>query len=237
MTRIKLPLLSALASAMWCMHAAALATQPCAGGIAGALVNASTGGSMSIGSNGSALSYATSSQSAATKITAGTTHLPGFSKVNASIGAETATQSAGTAYNSSIGSGSGWATSAGTVNAAAQGKLGIRGMSAADSGGSTGTQSSFAIHAARDQGSAVQGNTASGFETSLNFRRTGQTQAAGTPGSGVALNVSTTGYVTGTNASNALAGMNAAAVADIKASGYFKGFGQVGAATGTVTGP
>jgi len=222
---IKLRVLPALA--VLCIHSAALATQPTAAGGGSAAAQVASGGSMSIGSNGSALSYASSSQSAHAATTAATAHTPNYSNVRASIAGETGTQSAGVAYNTSTGAGTGWAQAAGQVSAGAGGTVGIHGVSLGDSGGDTRTQSNLVINAARDQGSSVQGCTASGFETGLRFDRS----------QGVTVNATTTGYVTGTNATNTLAGLNAAGLASIQASGYFSGVGQVGGSTGTLPRP
>lgn len=225
MTFIKFSMLPAFAAL--CVHSAALATQPSASGSGGAAAQVSSGGSMSIGSNGSALSYAASSQSAHASTTTATSHTPNYSNVRASVAGETATHSSGMAYNTSTGSGTGWANSAGAVSAAARGTVGIHGVNTGHSGGSTRTQSTFVIQAGRDQGSSVQGRTASGFETVVGYERNG----------GVTVNAATTGYVTGTNVSSALAGMNAAGLASIQASGYFRGVGQSGGSTGAVPRP
>jgi len=211
------------ATAMFCIHSAALATQPQATGSAHAAVRVATSGAMSIGSNGSALSVASSSQSAYAKTTPSMAQPacpPGTQGVSASVAGETATRSSGVAYNTSTGSGTGSASAAGSAGAAAQGSAGIQGLHTGNSGGSTGTYNTFNIQAVRNQGSGVQGSTASGFQTVLNFDRS----------SGPTVQASTTGYVTGANASGALAGMNAAGVTSIQASGYFNGTGQASTA-------
>lgn len=220
MTPIKLSVLPALAAI--CLHSVALATPPAGAGSAGSTAQVSSSGSMSIGSNGSALSYAMSSQSAHAGTMMTTTLLPGSPPaISASIAGETATLSAGMAYNTSTGAGTGAAHAAGSVGAAAQGTVGFPGLNTGGSGGSTLTRSTFAIDAARNQGSSVQGSTASGFQTVLGVERSG----------GVGVQATTVGYVKGTNASAALAGMNAG-LASIQASGYFSGTGQIGAGTG-----
>jgi hypothetical protein len=227
---------------LW-VHCYAPPTHPGAAGNAAAFVNASSTGSMTVGSNGSALSYAASSQSAGARLVSSATDAHRYSGMNASLAGETATQSAGTAFNASSGSGSGWARSSGAVGAAVQGRLGVRDASNADGGGNAETRSTFLLVAERGQGGHVQGSTSSGFESSLSFQRTGgvlpcpERQTDGTRSSGVSMRASTTGYVTGTNVSQTLAGMNAPGVASISASGYFNGLGQLGAlGAGSATG-
>lgn len=230
----KLSVLSALA--VLCVHSVAVATQPSATSSAGSVAQVTSQGAMTIGNNGSALSFASSSQSAGVGTTATTFHTPSYSNVRASVSGETSTLSAGVAYNISKGAGTGWAGAAGSVSAATHAVVGIRGLNTGDSGGSAGTSSTFTIQAARNQGGSVQGNTASGFATELTFQRLGEAKS-GNPAGGVVVNATTTGHVSGANASGALAGLNAAALVSIQSSGYFSGLGQLGAATGTITRP
>jgi hypothetical protein len=237
MTRFPIPrpasLALALALAALLAHSLAHATPPAGDGSTASMAQVLGRGAMSIGSNGSALSFASSSQGASSRLQVESARNPGYAGVRSSISGETATRSTGVAYSLGSGSGAGWATSAGTVGASAQGSLGPSG---ANAGGSVATGSSFMIHATRGQGSAVQGSTAAGFETSLDSRRFGVPCVRPAPvatvpvrSGGTAVELSTAGHVSGANASATLAGMNAAGVAQIVAHGEFTGFGQVNA--------
>jgi hypothetical protein len=186
---------------------------------------------MSIGGNGSALSYAASSQSAAARLA---TNLSP-SRTGASVAGETATRSTGVAYNLSSGAATGLALSAGSAGTQVQGAVGLRGGQFA--GGIAGAGSSFSIVAARNQGSSVDGHTAAGFEASM--QRGGQAAApsyGGTPGAASGWQVSTTGYVAGSNTSAALPGMNAAGVARIDGTGHFEARSQAGTAAPVAAG-
>jgi len=84
------------ATAVFCIHSAALATEPQAIGSAGAAVRVATTGAMSIGSNGGVLSVASSSQIAYAKTTsmvAQPAYPTGTPGVSASVAGETATRS------------------------------------------------------------------------------------------------------------------------------------------------
>ena len=216
-----------LALAVLCVHSTTHATEPSAMGAGSVAAGAASGGSMHIGSNGSSLSYAASSQTASFKTVPSTFHSPNYSTVTASIAGSTATNSAGVAYNTGTGSGTGTARAAGTASAAAQGLVGIHGLRTGDSGGRTGTQSTFVIQAGGGQGSSVLGSTSSGFQAALSFDRTHATT----------VQAATAGHVTGTNATNTLAGMNAAGLASIQSSGYFQVTGNASTSTGALPRP
>ena len=222
---------------------AASATAPAAGGSAVVAVQSNVNGGFTLGTVGTAVSYAQNSQAATAKISAGTTAAPCYPTVTAGMTGATTSTSYGQAYNVSSGSGSGAAVSQGSTETWVQGLKSIRGVTTGFNGGASGTQSHDVIQAGTNQGSYVAGKTASGFDTQVHFERaTGSTLApVGTYGGGasaqVGLSTTNTGYANGTNSGGALEGMNAAGIANIGSSGHFFGNSRLSASTGTIVAP
>lgn len=209
------------------IHGTASATHPAAGGTGAVSVGSTVAGNFGVGSNGTSTSFAHNRESATASVTASTSRTPNYSTVKAGISGATTTASQGTAYNVSTGAGWGSALSAGSARTAVQGAASIGGVSTGFNGGAAGTNTSNIIYAGTNQGSYVAGQTMSGFDAQLHYTRSSSTTHAphGTIGgartSSVGVTATTTGYASGANASGALAGMNAAGIANIGATGYF----------------
>jgi hypothetical protein len=206
----------------------ACATQPSAGGSGTVAIGNTVKGNFSAGSNGSATSYAQNAEAATAGITALANNTPHYTQVNAGITGATTTDSSGKAYNVSTGSGSGSAMSSGYADTSVQGALGIHTVTSGFNGGNAGTQTNNQIVAGTNQGSYVSGQTLSGFDVQLNYAKSG---------GGVSIADTKSGYASGANSSGALAGMNAAGIASLGASGQFFTTVKLSAGTGNVTAP
>jgi len=222
---------------------AAIATTPGAGGIGTVAVGTAVAGTFNVGSNGTSTSYAQNRESAMATITAKKNFSTSFgpscgSSISSSAGilGATRTESAGVAYNTSTGSGTGSALSAGHADTAAQGAIGIQGVTAGFNGGGSGTHTDSLIMAGPNQGSYVSGETLSGFEAQVSYDKEYVTGADSRTGT---VNASgyNSGYASGANASGAIENMNAAGFANIGASGYFFGKTRLSGSTGYVTAP
>ena len=227
--------MAAALAALGFQHTAS-ATEPFAGGSGNVSIGNNIKGNFSVGSNGSATSYAHNSELASAKITATASHTPNFSSVNAGISGATTTESFGKAYNVSTGSGTGSASSAGSASADVNGKLGIHGVTTGFNGGGSGTTTSNAIHAGTNQGSYVAGQTVSGFDVEVNYSKQ-NSYVNGGYSKTVTVSDSKTGYASGNNSYGALEGMNAAGVANIGADGWFFAKTRLQGQTGTVSAP
>jgi hypothetical protein len=222
------------------IHAAALATQPSAGGSGSVHSGTAVSGGFTVGSQGSSTSYATSSQSATASIGGAVNHTPGYCTVSAGIVGQTATQSSGKAYNISTGSGSGSAVSKGWADTAVRGSVGIAGASRGFNGGSAYTSTRDEIRAGTNQGSYVLGQTGAGFGVQLDYQRSGVKAGApagsvgGSSSRTVGVTTTTSGFAGGTNEYGALQGMNPAGVANIWANGGFSARGDLRGSTGPV---
>jgi len=214
-------------SAIGMQQQAAQATEPSASGHGSVSLNNAVNGSFSVGSNGSSTSYATARQSAGANLSATATNTPGYGNVKAGIAGTATTESYGKAYNVSTGSGRGLAMSAGSADAAVQGRMGIHGVTQGFNGGSASTEGGHIIRAGTNQGSYAVGNTAAGFDAQVEYQRNASRTPApagwtgGTRNAGVNVVGTSTGYGTGTNQSGALQGMNAAGLANIWGTGRF----------------
>lgn len=219
---------------------AALATGPAAGGSGAIAVQSNINGGFTLGTVGTAVSYAQNSQAATARISAGTAAAPCYTAVTAGVTGATTSNSYGQAYNVSSGSGSGTAVSQGATGTWVKGLESIRGVTTGFNGGASGTQSHDVIQAGTNQGSYVAGQTVSGFDTQVHYERaTGSTLApAGTYSGGVPVQVGlstvNTGYASGANSGGALEGMNAAGIANMGSSGYFFGNSNLSASTGSI---
>jgi hypothetical protein len=209
------------------IHSTALATEPSASGIGAASVQSTVMGNFSVGTNGTATSYARNSQAATASVFASAGHTPRFNNVDAGINGATTTSSFGMAYNVSTGSGLGSALSSGAADTSVAGVASIHGVATGFNGGYAGTQTGNIIFAGTSSGSYVAGQTLSGFDTQLFYSRSATAAAApagtagGTRSSTVGLSTQTTGYASGANATGALEGMNAAGISNIGSSGMF----------------
>jgi hypothetical protein len=196
-------------------------------------------GNFALGSNGTATSYAQNTESASATVTASTAYKPNHSYVAAGVSGATTTDSTGKAYNVSTGSGTGAAMSQGSADAYVHGGLAIHGVTTGQNGGNSGTNTTNLIKAGTNQGSYVVGQTLSGFDVQVVYSKnaTHAHAPAGTYGvtnsSTVTVSDSKTGYASGANVTGALAGMNAAGLANIGASGHFFAKAGLEATTGT----
>lgn len=221
----------------------ASATEPRASGMGGIAIQSSVGGGFSLGTSGSALSYAQNSQAATAAIGATAAYTPNFTSVTAGVSGATTSASYGQAFNVSSGSGSGSAASQGSAGTWVHGIESIHGVTGGFNGGASGTYSQDVIQAGTNQGSYVAGQTASGFDSQVHYERAGGWMPApvGTYGSGassqVGVSTTNTGYAGGANTGGALEGMNAAGIANIQSSGYFFGNANLSARTRTVSAP
>lgn len=222
---------------------AALATNPGAGGIGTVSAGTAVTGSFNVGNHGTSTSYAQNKESAMASITANKSYTTSYApncernvSANASILGSTKTQSAGTAYNISTGSGSGNALSAGNAGTATGGSIGIHGVTSGFNGGKSGTRTDNVIKAGNNQGSYISGETVSGFDAKVSYNKGYESTGASRTGT-VAATGSNSGYASGANASGALENMNAAGLANIGASGYFFGKTNLSGSTGHVTAP
>jgi hypothetical protein len=220
---------------------AALATGPSAG--SGGTVSAGTAvaGTFAVGNNGTSTSYAQNKESAKATITATKSFTPCYGNVSAAVQGATKTESAGVAYNTSTGSGSGHALSAGHADTATRGAIAIHGVTSGFNGGGSGTHTDNLIKAGANQGSYVAGETVSGFDAKVSYGK-GYSNApapAGSTGGSrsatVEVSGSNSGYASGANSSGALQNMNAAGIANIGSSGYFFGKTNLSGSTGDVT--
>lgn len=221
----------------------AAATEPHASAAGGVSIQSNVGGGFSLGTSGSALSYAQNTQAATAAVGATASYAPGFNSVTAGVNGATTSASYGQAYNVSSGSGSGSASSQGSVGTWVHGMESIHGVTNGFNGGASGTYSHDVIQAGTNQGSYVAGQTASGFDSQVHYERAGGWTPApvgaygGGASSQVGISTANTGYAGGTNTGGALAQMNAAGIANIQSSGYFFGNANLSAGTGTVSAP
>ncbi|WP_147376913.1 hypothetical protein [Noviherbaspirillum saxi] len=200
------------------------ATQPNVVGSGWVATGANAGGNFSLGSNGSATSYAQNREAATAKVTTTADNTPKYTVVNAGVMGATTTESFGKAYNLSSGSGTGSATSAGMADTGVNGKTGIHGVSTGFNGGEAGTHTSNKVQAGVNQGSYVSGETKAGFDTKLHYEKSGGKHSGATRVSSYA-----DGYAGGKNHTGSLTGLNAAGIASIGASGKF--FAKAGLST------
>jgi hypothetical protein len=222
---------------------AALATGPYAGGVGTVLVGTAVAGTFAVGNSGTSTSYAQNMESAKASITAARSAALCYPSVNAAVQGATRTESIGVAYNTSTGSGSGNALSAGHADTATRGAIGIHGVTSGFNGGGSGTHTDNLIKAGTNQGSYVAGETVSGFEAQVTYNK-GYSSAPAPAGSyggsrsaTVEVSGANSGYASGANASGALENMNAAGLANIGSSGYFFGETNLSGSTGHVTAP
>jgi hypothetical protein len=222
---------------------AALATAPHAGGVGTVSAGTAVAGSFGVGNNGTATSYAQNREVAKATISASRNAALCYPSVKAGIQGSTRTESAGVAYNTSTGSGSGSALSAGRADTATQGSVGIHGVTSGFNGGKSGTHTENLIKAGTNQGSYISGETVSGFNAQVEYNRTSGSASApaGSYGGGrsgaVKVAGSSDGYASGANASGALENMNAAGIANIGSSGYFFGKTNLSGSTGYKAAP
>jgi hypothetical protein len=205
-------------------------------------IQSGVNGNFSLGSNGTAMSYAHNSEAATAKVGATASFTPSSSTAAAGVSGETTSNSAGQAYNTSTGSGAGMAASYGSAATLVGGMTSIHGVTTGFNGGGSGTQTSNVIHAGTNQGSYVVGQTVSGFDAGVSYARpatiTSPVAGIGSNRSAtVSISAYNTGYASGANAMGALEGMNAAGLANIASSGQFFGRGALSATTGVVTAP
>lgn len=237
-----------VAIAVLVTSSAAMATGPSAGGIGTVSASTSVAGAFNVGNNGSSTSYAHNRESAMATITA----MKGYTSsltpacdpnvsASASILGATKTQSAGVAHNTSTGSGTGNALSAGRADTAVSGTVGIHGVTSGYNGGKSGTHTDNLIKAGVNQGSYIAGETVSGFEAQVAYNKT-FSNAPATTGIGAGSRTATvdvtgynSGYASGANASGALENMNAAGIANIGSSGHFFGKTNLSGSTGYVS--
>ena len=220
-------------------HGAAV---PVAIGFGSINIHSGVNGNFSLGSNGTAMSYAHNSEAATAKVGATASFTPSSRTSAAGVSGETTSNSAGQAYNISTGSGTGMAASYGSAATLVGGMTAIHGVTTGFNGGMSGTQTSNVIHAGTNQGSYVMGQTVSGFDAGVNYARPATTHY---PVAGIGSNRSATvsisaynsGYASGANAMGALEGMNAAGIANIGSSGKFFGKGNMSATVGPVIAP
>jgi hypothetical protein len=216
----------------------ALATEPSASGIGVASVQSTVMGNFSVGTNGTATSYAQNTEAATASVSASASHTPRFNNVDAGINGATTTNSFGMAYNVSTGSGFGSALSSGAADTSVAGVASIYGVATGFNGGYAGSQTGNIIFAGTNSGSYVVGQGLSGFDTQLSYSKSGTAAAApagasgGTRSSTVGVSSQTTGYASGANATGALEAMNAAGISNIGASGMFFAKGGLSAAVG-----
>lgn len=222
---------------------AALATSPHAGGIGVVSAGTSVAGTFAVGNNGTSTSYAHNMESAKASITASRSAALCYPSAKAAVQGATRTESSGVAYNTSTGSGSGYALSSGYADTATQGTVGIHGVTSGFNGGKSGTHTDNLIKAGTNQGSYIAGETVSGFDVQVDYSRGfGSTPApAGSYGGGrsgtVEVTGSSSGYASGANESGALENMNAAGFANIGSSGYFFGKTNLSGSTGYKAAP
>ncbi len=215
---------------------------PGAIGYGGINIQSGVNGNFSLGSNGTAMSYAHNSEAATAKVGATASFMPSSRTAAAGVSGETTSNSAGQAYNTSTGSGMGMAASYGSAATLVGGMTSIHGVTTGFNGGGSGTQTSNVIHAGTNQGSYVMGQTVSGFDAGVSYARPATTNY---PVAGIGSNRSATvsisayntGYASGANAMGALEGMNAAGIANIGSSGQFFGREAMSATTGMVIAP
>ncbi|MDB5761759.1 MAG: hypothetical protein JWQ21_754 [Herminiimonas sp.] len=234
---------SAIATTALLLQSAVFATQPSASGGGAILARSTVSGNFAAGANGMSASYAKNSEAATAKLTATANYTPHYRTVNAGIAGATTTDSSGTAYNVSTGSGTGSAMSAGSANTRVQGVAAIRGVSKGFNGGYSSTQTDNAIEAGANQGSYVAGQTRSGFDTQLHYAKSSMAapgpagSAGGTRSSTAGISAQATGYANGTNVTKTLDGMNAAGIAGIGASGKFFAKADLSASAGPIAAP
>jgi len=205
-------------------------------------ISSGVSGNFSLGSNGTAMSYAHNREAATATVGATTSFTPSSGTVTVGVSGQTATSSDGQAYNISTGSGAGMADSHGSAATLVIGATAIQGAATGLNSGWSGTQTNNAILAGTNQGSYVLGQTASGFEAGMTYV---QPATINIPVAGIGNNQSTTvsisssnmGFANGKNASGALAGMNAAGIANIGSTGQFFGQGGLSAIVGPVIAP
>ena len=221
------------------LHTGANATQPSAAIGANVAIQNTVNGKFAVGNNGTSLSSAHNSEAASASIAASANASPHFGVDNTAISAATSTDSAGNAYNISTGTGIGSASAIGGATTAVQGGVAIHGVTNGFNGGSAETTTSHAIFATTNQGSYVAGQTKAGIDVQLHFAQSVASTYApdGTNGIGRSANVSIadqrTGYASGATVSGALDGMNAAGLANIGASGAFFARAGMAASVGT----
>lgn len=205
-------------------------------------------GNFMLGSHGTSTSFAHNSETAKASITASKSYAPNQS--HAVVQGATKTDSAGTAYNASTGSGSGIAMSSGGASTSTKGTVGQPGVTRGFNGGGSGTQTSNMIKAATNQGSAISGQTLSGFEALIQSKsgtagaphaaRTNAPHtapAAGQRSASIEVTGVSEGYASGANSTAALTNLNAAGIANIQSSGYFFGKTNLSGSTGQVVAP
>ena len=240
MKTVKLSLVLALALSV---QSVAFATEPSASGSGGVSIANTISGNFAVGQNGSATSYAENKQAGTASVKALANFTGNYGAVNAGITGTTTSDSAGMAYNTSTGTGNGTASSVGSVNTGVHGAVAIHGVTTGFNGGNSSTQSHDQVDAGTNQGSYVIGQTKSGFDTQIQYARTSSSAAApvGTHGGSQSASVSIadqkTGYASGATTTGALAGMNAAGLANIGASGVFFAKAGLSTSTGTVSAP
>lgn len=209
---------------------------PGAASVGNVSVGTAVAGTFSVGNNGTATSYAQNKESAKAMITATKSLDYCYGNTNAAIQGATKTESAGVAYNTSTGSGSGYAQSAGYADTATRGTIGVQGVTSGFNGGESGTHTNNLIKAGINQGSYVSGETVSGFDARVSYNK-GYSTLGGNRAATIEMSGANSGYASGANASGALENMNAAGIANIGASGYFFGKTNLSGSTGNMTTP
>lgn len=222
---------------------AAFATDPHAFGAGAVSIGTAVSGTMALGANGSSSSYSHNAEAARATISTTRSYTPNHASVTAGAAGATLTKSEGVAFNKSTGAATGGAASAGFAETGTRGVVGIDGVTSGFNGGGSRTVSDNVIKAGRNQGSYVEGTTASGFEAAVGFGRNVSTAPApagstgGTRTRSVEVWGSSSGYTNGATASGALQHMNAAGIANIGASGHYFGRTNAAGTTGFVPAP